>query len=747
MTSSATSKAIQHLRRAVLVRDGAGLTDGQLLDRFIERRDETAFAALVKRHGALVWGVCRRLLSHHDAEDAFQATFLVLCRKAASVRPRHMLANWLYGVAHRTALHAKRTAGRRRAKERQVAEMPQPAVPEPELWKDLQPVLDQELSRLPDSYRVVLVLCDLEGNTRKGAARQLGCPEGTVAGRLARARALLAKRLARRGVVLSGGALAAVLSQRVALASVPTSVVSATIKAAGLCAAGPAAAGVVPANVAALTEGVLQTMLLAKLKAAIAVLLMAGVVCLGAQFLLRHTAAAGQGQAGTPGGGKAGEDSAPKDPSRSDREKLQGVWRMDDVQARGKATREVKDRKVTWTFDGDKLTTFDEGSSDPDNEWKATFKLDATRNPMEIDFDVHEGHSQGKTFVGIYALDGDNLKVCVGRSQDRRPRKFVTTNEDTFVIFRMKRQTPAGDGGKSDEKKPEAHYCRLVFGPAAKVQALVRLDGEQVAVDRDGDGKFDGKGEQFASEKDCKDIVLTDPDGKTSYVITSVHALHVVPPEKFLEVRVHIRGALSYPEGCIVQMAARPEDAPKVHFHGPLTVAPQGWRIANRASRLVENDLADLGSLLPPALKRLAGKELAIESALPRSLKRTGEPTMLSAGVVTEGVNNLVAVCSPDDTDEGRREKSPFPEGVHPFVRVEFPGKAAGDPPVKKSYPLDQYAGDGFYRGQVRVPDEAGDGKAKVTFSFDTWKGARVAPTTVEIPVEEPPEEKKDQPR
>src|SRR5262249_33720659 len=149
-----------------------------------------------------------------------QVTFLVFVRKAASIASRKLVANWLYGVAHQTALKARATAARRKERERQVTEMPEPAVAEQDLWRDLQPLLDQELSHLPDRYRSVIVLCDLEGKTRKEAARELGCPEGTVGGRLARARAMLAKRLAQRGVALSGGALAAVLSQKAASAGV-----------------------------------------------------------------------------------------------------------------------------------------------------------------------------------------------------------------------------------------------------------------------------------------------------------------------------------------------------------------------------------------------------------------------------------------------------------------------------------------------------------------------------------------------
>jgi RNA polymerase sigma factor (sigma-70 family) len=275
MATSQTSEVILHLRRMMLLRDGAGLTDRQLLEDYICRQDEVALAALVQRHAPMVWAVCRRVLrNYHDAEDAFQATFLVFARKATSIASPELLANWLYGVAYQTALNARTTAARRSARERQVAVMPEPETAQPDLWHDLKPLLDQELSRLPDKYRIPVVLCDLEGKTRKEAAQQLGCPEGTVAGRLARARVLLARRLARHGLAVSGGALAAVLAQNAALASAPTAVVLRTIQAASLFAAGQAAAtALIPAKVAALAQGVLKSMLLTKLKIATAVLL------------------------------------------------------------------------------------------------------------------------------------------------------------------------------------------------------------------------------------------------------------------------------------------------------------------------------------------------------------------------------------------------------------------------------------------------------------------------------------------
>jgi RNA polymerase sigma factor (sigma-70 family) len=294
MAPSDMNEVIQHLRTTVLLGDGSAVTDGQLLGCFIEHRDEAAFTALVRRHGPMVWGVCRRLLDLHDAEDAFQATFLVLVRKATSIVPRERIANWLYGVARQTALHARRTAARRRARERQVTEMPEPAVVEQDLWRELQPVLDQELSRLPDTYREVIVRCDLEGLTRREAARQLGLPPGTIGSRLARARTMLARRLARHGLAVSGGALATVASQQVASASVPTSVVASTIKAASLFAVGQGASTrAISVRVAALTEGVVKAMWVTKIKSVLAVVLVIAALA-GAAGLIYQTQAAEQ---------------------------------------------------------------------------------------------------------------------------------------------------------------------------------------------------------------------------------------------------------------------------------------------------------------------------------------------------------------------------------------------------------------------------------------------------------------------
>ncbi len=276
MATNQLRQIFQTLCGATLQHEEAGLTDGQLLERYVRSHKSTALAALVSRHAPMVWGVCRRVLRRHqDAEDAFQATFLVLVRKAASIVSKELVANWLYGVAHQTAVKARATTAKRYTREKQMTAMPEPATEQQEPEDDLHLLLDRELSRLPDKYRAVLVLCDLEGKTRKEAARHFRLPEGTVASRLATARTMLAKRLARQGLPVSGVvALAAVLAPKGASASVPSAVTASTIEAAALFAAGQATApGVLSVKAVALAEGVLKTMLLTKLKIATALLL------------------------------------------------------------------------------------------------------------------------------------------------------------------------------------------------------------------------------------------------------------------------------------------------------------------------------------------------------------------------------------------------------------------------------------------------------------------------------------------
>jgi RNA polymerase sigma factor (sigma-70 family) len=282
MTSSHWHRLINNVRRTALAQDGAGTTDNALLSAFLAGRDEAAFAALVRRHGPMVLGVCRRVLGNvHDAEDAFQACFLVLACKAATVLPREMLGSWLYGVAYRTALHARRTMARRAAREKQVSAMPDAEVKPEKDWQEIQAILDEELNGLAAKYRLPIVLCDLEGRTRREVARQLKIPDGTLSNRLATARKLLASRLTRQGVTLSSGAIAAALAQQAASAGVSASLVGETARAAAAVAIGEATVAV-SADVVALSKGVMQAMFLCKLKALALVLIVVAMIGVGA---------------------------------------------------------------------------------------------------------------------------------------------------------------------------------------------------------------------------------------------------------------------------------------------------------------------------------------------------------------------------------------------------------------------------------------------------------------------------------
>jgi RNA polymerase sigma factor (sigma-70 family) len=270
------SKVLDHLHRTCTP-PGSDLTDGQLLARFVASRDEPSFAALVRRHGPMVWRLCLRLLGHvQNAEDTFQATFLVLACKAATVLKHESVGSFLYGVAYRTALKAKAIHARRRSFERQVEDMPHPEIPpvEPQDW---QSWLDHELNLLPEHYRAVIVACDLEGRSRKEAARQLGLSEGTISSRLARGHRLLAKRLSRYGLSLSGGALVATLAEGPASAHIPALLFSSTTK----MVVGKA---VFSRSVEILVKGALKSMFFAKLKLMVGAVMV--VVALGASGLV-----------------------------------------------------------------------------------------------------------------------------------------------------------------------------------------------------------------------------------------------------------------------------------------------------------------------------------------------------------------------------------------------------------------------------------------------------------------------------
>jgi RNA polymerase sigma factor (sigma-70 family) len=267
--------------------------DHELLQRFVACRDEAAFAVLVERHAAMVLGLCRSILgNHHDAEDIFQAVFLVLARKAGSIRKSEAVGSWLYAVAYRLAHKARTRAGKRRVYEQQAA-MPVEQTPMDNVtWGELRDVLHEEVSRLPEKYRAAVVLCYWEGRTHEQAGQQLGCARSTIKDRLERAREMLRTRLARRGLALPAAWFAASLSEGMSSAAVSAVLVQATVRGALLFSMGQLPMGVVSANVVACAKSALQAMLLSKLKLGLALVLMLGALGGGARLaMLRESAA------------------------------------------------------------------------------------------------------------------------------------------------------------------------------------------------------------------------------------------------------------------------------------------------------------------------------------------------------------------------------------------------------------------------------------------------------------------------
>jgi RNA polymerase sigma factor (sigma-70 family) len=285
------------LRHLHSLRDTQALAeapDAQLLEGFARGHEEASFATLVRRHGPMVWSVSRRVLPlAQDAEDVFQATFLLLARKAASIRKAESVGSWLHGVAHRLALKVRLQQTRRQAREKRAADMRQTKPSDESSLSDVQAVLDAALAELPEKYRAALVLCYLEGKTHEEAARHLDCPLTTLRTRVARGRKLLRDRLVRRGLTLSAAGLAALLIASAAPAAAPAALVKAAVRAALPFAAGQSAATLCSEQAAGLVERGLRTMFLTKMKTA-TVLVLAVSLFMGATAMMQRESATAQ---------------------------------------------------------------------------------------------------------------------------------------------------------------------------------------------------------------------------------------------------------------------------------------------------------------------------------------------------------------------------------------------------------------------------------------------------------------------
>jgi RNA polymerase sigma factor (sigma-70 family) len=412
--SNTITEMVRDLGHAERLQVALTLTDAQLLEQFAHYGEEAAFESLLHRYGPLVFGICRRLLFDvQDAEDAFQATFLVLARKAGHIADRSLLGNWLYGVALRVAGRARKNVVRRQGMERPVDLLDVPEVTNT-LDADLAPVLHEEVQRLPAKYRGPVVLCYVEGKTNEEAAGQLQWPVGTVKTRLSKARELLQSRLARRGV-----AFASVLATVNTLtAAVPPVLHEKTFETALPFATSSALAGTASVQAVTLATGVLKTMWLAKVKFIVATMLALAFVAGVGGFAYRTLAV---------------EPDKKVAKAKEDKDAIQGTWKVEKVEEDGKDAANTHHGMLFTSkpivINGEKLIM--------EGLFEMTYKLDPKAKIKTIDLD----NGGGKTFECIYMLDGDTLKLCAPANPGGdRPTELTTKEGSKSRLLIMKRE-------------------------------------------------------------------------------------------------------------------------------------------------------------------------------------------------------------------------------------------------------------------------------------------------------------------
>jgi RNA polymerase sigma factor (sigma-70 family) len=474
VATSVLAEVIRHIGRLAGLRGDLAAPDEQLLRRFIDTRDEAAFTAIVSRHGPMVLCVCRQLLRDpNDVDDAFQATFLVLVRKARSVRKPELLGNWLYGVAYKVAARARANRAKRRTREGQENDMtafPAASVPAD---ADLRSLIHEEVHRLPDKYRGPVVLCFLENKTHEEAAQTLRWPIGSVKGRLARAKELLRSRLARRGVTTTAGGIVATLAPETVSAAIPTKMLETTIKVAMAVAAGKTvAAGLVSAHAVALSEGVIHTMFWNKLKFV-------------AAFVFSLTLLGGAGVLAYQGVGKEPEKKAeqaketPKEAAKpkDDNKVLQGDWRVVTVEWNGNeiSSDEIEKMKdARWTFADGKLSFVTQETESRFSVTWMNYKLDPEHKPKE--FDVLDGRNWSKSPIAtgeitprpiraIYVLDADTLKIATPLNfsvpqpplqSQTRPTEIATKKGDNTLLITLRRYKGVSEYDYPDAKSKDS---------------------------------------------------------------------------------------------------------------------------------------------------------------------------------------------------------------------------------------------------------------------------------------------------
>ena len=480
---------VVHLRDA-LRSDLDALPDAELLDRFARYADHPAFEVLLRRHGPMVFVVCRRTLTNPaDAEDAFQATFLVFIRKARSLRRADRLGPWLYGVACRVAMKARARAARLAEYRTEVREMI-PDFNAPAAVPDWLPVLDTELAALPAKYRDALVMCELEGASRADAAKTLGVPEGTLSSRLARGRELLRRRLLKHGALLPAGGLVSLFTANgVGRATVPAVLLTRTSELATIV-TGAVTVGTVPVGAAQLTDEVLKSMFLTKLRSA-------GVAVFALVLVATGLAAAWSG--GTPGAvpDTQSTSAAPavrapalvrqpdsKEPvasgsKLSDRDAMQGLWVVEKYEVGTGFSPNVEAQtkrlvgKMYLLVAGDVWWEF--GDSPIGVLMPVQAKIDSSKNPKWLDVD---GIEIGGVHRRIYELSGDCLRVCGSDNKNARPAEFNAAENAGLMVteFRRDKMPPAARDktltGAWEKSRTQVDDKGLPSVPSQRVEIL-----------------------------------------------------------------------------------------------------------------------------------------------------------------------------------------------------------------------------------------------------------------------------------
>jgi RNA polymerase sigma factor (sigma-70 family) len=442
----------KQIRELVAAQCPTQRSDMHLLQQFISDRDESAFATLVKRHGNMVLSVCRSVLKHQqDAEDAFQAAFLVLARKANAIRKKDALGSWLHGVAYRLSLKASAKAGRRR--ERVLLNHDPVAADSVDdlTLRELHAILHEEMARLGESYRTPLLLCYWQGMTRDQAAEQLGMTPDTFKKRLERARLLLGNRLARRGLALSAAGLAPLFPTIGAQAAVPLTLVNTTAQAALAFSLGNTAG--VSAPVLALANGAIHSMNLTRWTIlALSVLLLGGLGAgLGHHAFFTH---AGDPQPIQPDARPPLPDGVPP---KTDTQRIVGAWRVESASSRGITIPELSTRLMRFRFSTGGDMTF----SVADNDTRAKFTLSGRD---KIDWFTPKDANRT---LGLYQFDNDDaLVLCLGEgAANVRPAKFGAPKEGKELLYVLRRCKPGEENltkaelDEAQEKNDEAEQA------------------------------------------------------------------------------------------------------------------------------------------------------------------------------------------------------------------------------------------------------------------------------------------------